>query len=216
MDETLKDTIGAPLPFTGAELADMDVLRAAAPERAEAIERWRPTSTREAEWCMQELRAALECKAAIETDAQEMVDRVQSWLEWRMKGANVAGRIRRFEGLLVRYALDIRSDSGDKVKTVELPSGKIKTRHDKPRPFVADEAALVEWAESHEDARWQEQVVVRVPKVQLAELKKLVQIIELDDGSQVVATPEGELVEGVGVSEESFTAAVEPWSEPGG
>jgi phage host-nuclease inhibitor protein Gam len=148
---------------------------------------WEITDLGAAEWAM---RHVAECDtelAQLETMRAEWVDQIERWFG----DASQPVRSRRafFDAHLQAWAIDERERSGGKTKSIDLPSGRVSTREQKPRVVVFDEPAVVEWAET---VGVVDEVAPAVRKVQVTALRAQVRV----DGQRLVLSS-GEILDSV-------------------
>lgn len=141
----------AAIEYDPANAAD-----AAEAEAATKAARWKPTSTRSANWAMERRNEKLAKIADREAEAAEMLAvldeeraKVERWLT--DSTARLRSGARHMEVLLTEWALEQRERTGD--ATIVLPAGKLRTTASaaavtKVDGKAANEAA-VEWARQH-------------------------------------------------------------------
>jgi len=146
---------------------------AAAPEldwAGPAALRWRIEDDGAAEWAMRHV-------VAIDAELGELAARAQGWTQriqgWFDKGARRL-KVRRayFDGHLTDYARRERDRTGDKRKTIELPSGKVRSTSSKPKATVVTEDAVIRWAKAKLDGELLDAVVKVVESVRVSELRE--------------------------------------------
>lgn len=133
MEDTTSAALGA---LEGDELARV--------ERAVA---WRITDDGGAEWAMRHRNQQAEAATAIREQADEWRRRITEWERQQLRGPQE--RMTFFEAHLQDYAIRRREETAGKVKTVNLPSGKVSTTGSSPRPIVVDEEVFVAWAQEN-------------------------------------------------------------------
>jgi phage host-nuclease inhibitor protein Gam len=149
-----------------------------------------------------QIRKAIEEAKAL---AEAETSKVKDWE--RTVNAPRERQLQFFESLLASYMAHVRITSGDKIKSLNLPTGVVKTTAAQPKWEVADVQAFLAWAEQQERASdfYEE---VKKPAT-LGTLKKLLQ----NDGDGNIIDPSsGELVPGVSLTppETPFTITINP------
>jgi hypothetical protein len=114
-----------------------------------AAVRWRIETRGDAAWALARYREAQTLLAGIDQQAAEWTADVAAW---RSKAAEPLARTLDFMGEHLRsYALALREQSGNKVKTVELPGGRIETTgHSRPRICVDNEEEFTVWVKENQ------------------------------------------------------------------
>jgi len=150
-----------------------------------------------ANWAIRKIAKARREFAEAEQQAERETERIDAWLAGKRKEWERAEEF--FTGLLTAYYLPQHMEDPQR-KTFKLPAGAFQVRAQQPE-YQRDDAALVQWLESHVMPDYLE--VVKKPK--WGELKK---IIETKGG---VATVAGEVVGGIMVVPRGlkFTVATE-------
>lgn len=131
--------------WPGEEMPDADEL----PPGAGPAPRWPgPRSDAEAAWAMSKFREKAERAAALRQLAADRIARIGAWLDEALKAEGDLDRSAAFfADHLERYAIARRISSGDKIKSLPLPDGKVATRASSAKAVVVDEEAALAWAE---------------------------------------------------------------------
>lgn len=169
------------------------------PERhLERSEPWRIDDLDKAEWAMRKLSAINKELAEKESIAEAWTRKISEWLEGEIKP--LVKHREFFEGHLEAYARELRER--ENIKTLKLPSGRVKSTYKAARPQVVDEDSLIEWLETHDVGDIDELVRVKKSVVKDA-FKKLVEKDALKKGDVVLGNycdPPGVVVEAEAVS----------------
>lgn len=171
------------------------------PAGDEERERFRVEGERQAVWAMRRARDVARRRAEIQAIAEEEIDRIQRWAS--DADAPLARDARYFEGLLIRYALDVRA-ADPRRKSVTTPYGTVRTRETGGGWTASPEA--LEWA-----------------RVARPELVKVTETFALSDAKRTLTATEdgvvdpatGDLVPGITVAPRTVTATVEVVTEGG-
>jgi len=143
--------------------------------------RWWIANDRAAEWAMRHVAEADAELAQLAEQRAEWVRKIDQWF------TQAAGRERArrafFTEHLERYALAERERTDGNRKTIQLPSGTIRTRPSQPTVAVQDEAKVLAWAR---EAGVLEQVAPPKHSVKLTPLRELVSVVEVVDWAQLV------------------------------
>jgi phage host-nuclease inhibitor protein Gam len=140
------------------------------PEDDAAPYRWRIADDGAAEWAMRHV-------AEIDQELEELATRAKGWTEriqgWFDKAARRL-KVRRayFDGHLTDYARRERDRTDGKRKTIELPSGKVRSTSSKPKATVVTEDAVIRWAKAKLDGDLLDAVVKVVESVRVSELRE--------------------------------------------
>lgn len=112
----------------------------------EQAQRFRIDGDRTAQWAMRRLAdlRAEEARDAATYDAE--VDKLKDWANRRHKSRE--WDLSFFERHLEDYARRQRAETGR--KTVDLPSGVVRTTERKARVIVDDDAAFIAWAQAND------------------------------------------------------------------
>jgi hypothetical protein len=110
---------------------------------SEGAPRWEITDLGAAEWAMRHVAEAAAQQAALQAQADEWGHRIQQW--YHQAAMPLLARRTFFEGHLNRWAIAEREAGHGKTQT--MPSGRVMTREQKPAVEVADEAAVIAWAD---------------------------------------------------------------------
>lgn len=106
---------------------------------------WRIPNDSQADWAMALYAKAKAELSRIALERDEHIARAREWYDRRTRDA--ARDAAFFGPHLEEYAIRRREETGHKVKTVDLPSGRITTtRASAPKPAIANGLALLEWA----------------------------------------------------------------------
>lgn len=169
------------------------------PQEQEEREQFRIKNDDEANWAMRKIAKARKEFAEAERQAERERERIDAWLAGKRKAKERDEEF--FVGLLTAYYLPQHMDD-PKRKTFKLPAGAFQVRQQQPE-FQRDDAALVQWLESHVMPDYLE--VVKKPK--WGELKKATEA----HGDRLVLASTGEIVDGVLVVPRGlkFTVATE-------
>lgn len=176
----LADEQGCGVPAAAAELA-------ADTERGYRAARWAPSDDSGAEWAMRHLVAANIDLGQLEAQAAEWAERIQAWFQHRARP--LQAKVALFDGLLCGYALDVRTSTAGKVKSVTLPSGLVRTTSTPALAVVADPDVLLAWAHRLPPAEQAELVkVVHIEEVQVSKLRQATVVVEVVDAWQATLT----------------------------
>lgn len=184
-----------------------------APDRP-STERFRIEDDSAAEWAMRKLAAATARAQEIDAAAQQHHEEIDRWVDRRMRPAR--REVEFFEAILVDYG--IRQVEEAKRKTVDVPSGKIRSldRRETPKIVVTNPADLAAWAGttlSGDDAS--EVVPPQDPKVLVSKLADHVEVVlarDADDrivGARII-DENGVEVPGVAVEYGDLTTKAVP------
>lgn len=137
-------------PFPVEAVDQMSLLRDGdLPDEAAKAYHWRIEDHGAAEWAMRRLAEARANIAAVEEQAAEWNRRIDEWTAKVL--APLLNREQFFLANLEDYGLRVREASGDEVKTLLLPSGKIKTASHGPKVKVGDPLGFADWAAANPD-----------------------------------------------------------------
>lgn len=160
---------------------------------------WRPQSDGEAEWAMRKYLEARDEVEIVEAAGDDYIMRIRNWVTERSARARRAMEF--FGGHLGRYAIERREATGGRVKTLQLPSGRVPTRGNALRLEVDDAAKLERWLLTHPE--WKGSVytveMVREFNWSRAELLRLMARWPRNDAGQSIDSSTGEVVDGVRV-----------------
>jgi hypothetical protein len=163
---------------------------------SEGAPRWRITDLGGAEWAMRHVAAADQALAALQAQRQAWAERIDQW--FAQAAGKEQARRQFFAGHLERYAIEQREATGGKAKSLALPSGVVRTTEAKPKAAVADEQAVVAWADSLAELLGAEAVEAIAPpqprKVYVQPLREHTSVVEVVDRARLVLAS-GELVE---------------------
>lgn len=130
---------------------------------------------------------------------------IQAWFDTEVQP--VANRIAFIEDVLERYGLAVRA-LGER-KTVTLPSGTIRTTQAKePVVQIDADADLIAWADESLAGSMYESVVKTEHRALVSELRKIVEVKEVD--GELVVLFKGERVPGVSARPPQASATVTP------
>ena len=93
-------------------------------------------------------------------------------------------------------------------KTLDLPNGRVRSRTaSKPTVTIADAGALAAWAREHHP-----ELLPPRPDVRVTDLRRIVDVVQADDGMRVIVTATGEVVPAVEahLPETTFTIDTDP------
>lgn len=167
------------------------------PEDPEARKRWRIEHDGQATWVMRKLRDAAIARRKDEDTAEAEISRIERWLAGRR--AAVDQDTAHLEGLLADYLTRVRAASGEQVKHLDTPYGKVQTRTTPPR-WEQDSEVLVAWALEHRP-----DLVTTVQSVNLTAAKKVLGAA----GSEAVDPDTGALVPGITVTPGGVSVSVQ-------
>lgn len=199
------------------DVADDGSVIGAASVTVEHVRAFRLDNDRHAEFYMRKLAAADAELAGLDTLAGEWIAGITAWR--RAAGGRVDRRRTWWVAHLEDYARRRRAErlAADKkdprAKTLILPSGKVSTSRQEPKPKIVDPIAVIDWlrrrAVEHNvdavDAGWLKVETTPVA----AEVKKLL-TIKGDDENGYRALCDGEVVPGIEVDGAAVTASVHP------
>lgn len=135
-------------PFTTEELSRALVPTVAddesGNEATDRIERWEIEHPGEAAWAMAHVAAATAEIEMHQANYDEWRARLDAWLDHTTRRARQTREF--FTGHLGRWALANRTD---KVKSFELPAGKVTTKAGSVTLEVEDQDLLFEWLDNH-------------------------------------------------------------------
>lgn len=149
-----------------------------------------------ADWVMRKAAKATAEIARIDAMAAERIETIARWAQ-DAKAAHES-TLGWARGLLADYHQRVLSED-PKRKTLDLPTGRVKSRTLKAAPEVADVEAFLSWAGDSELVR-----VKREPAK--AEINKRLKVA----GDQVLDPETGEVVPGLGVTAAHTTFTVVP------
>ncbi len=155
------------VPDVGFELPDLS--NEAAIEAAEA---YVLEDLDSAEWAMSMLREMQRTIDERADAAAQFHKRIDAWLEGETREAEFWRHY--FAARLELYGIEQRIRSGGKVKTINLPSGKIPTRSSKPAVVIDDADAVLAWAQQQE----LDDLIKTYPKVLVTDLRDVVQVLD--------------------------------------
>lgn len=116
----------------------------------ESLRAWTITDAGSADWAMRHLAQAEAELAALAERATVWAVKIEAWFD--TASSNPRRSADFFRAHLEAYALAQREESGGKVKTITLPSGKIATRPGSgPKVRVGDPEAFKAWALANPD-----------------------------------------------------------------
>lgn len=142
-----------------------------------AVRAWYPSSDSEAEWCMRKLAALQAREDAIVAQHAEWRAPIDAWQ--KAERDRLAPAVGFFQTRLQTYALARRAEDPKGGKTTRLPSGSVATRGgEDPKVVVADEDAVIAWAQGALTGAEYEAVVKETAKVQLTGLRAVVVVRE--------------------------------------
>lgn len=151
-------------------------------------------------WAFRKL-SALKSK---EKETKQLADkeriRITSWEQSEL--SHVRSSIEFFETMAAQYHMKQLAED-PKSKTISTPYGKVKSTTSKAQPDKYNEEQLLEFVKNNELP-----FVETVEKLKWGELKKSLQVVELN-GQQVVVDVSGQFVPGAIVKPQSTTFKVE-------
>lgn len=117
-------------------------------EEMESIQRegFKIEDKTQAQWALRKIKALKSKVSETEELANMEIERIKAWQEKETKSD--LDSIEYFEGLLLQYMMKER-EVDPKVKTIKLPSGKLKFKKQQPE-YVRDEKELIQWAKENE------------------------------------------------------------------
>lgn len=155
----------------------------ASPPLARALA-WRIDGPRTAEWAMAKLAEAEAQLQQLGAQADDWAARIRVWFD-QAAARHLATRA-FFDQHLQAYALAERDRTDGKVKTVQLPSGRVSTTASAAKAVVADEQAVVAWADAtFDDPEVLQAVAPTQRRVLLNGLRELVELVEVIDRAQL-------------------------------
>lgn len=126
--------------------------------------------------------------------------------EWEKKeSADLKNDISFFEHKVFEYHMQVLQEN-PKEKSISTPYGKVKSTTRSAQPEKADESSIFDYVEQNELSFVDVQTV---KKLNWAELKKTLTVVEKENGEQVVIDSNGQLVPGVSVKPSETTFKVE-------
>ncbi len=147
---------------------------------------WRVESLGAAEWAIRKLAELEAEETAARQQHLEWTRPYDEWLDGQL------ARLRRphtfLRSHLERYALAERDRTDGRVKSVNLPHGKISTTAAAARPVVTDPDAVVEWVEEWLSEAEAEAIVSHTVSVRVGELRKVAQVADVIDGWRIVTS----------------------------
>ena len=168
-------------PFTMEEL---DLVLDEHEVQPEHVTGWTVTDVGSAEWAMANV-ARLDANAKLlDEQTAAYMRRIRDYHE--RVAMRTARRRAFFTQRLEAFAADYRALDPRNNKTLDLPSGQVKSSDIKPKALVADDAAVAEWAETRLAAEVLDKLVKRTTKTMVVELRKLVKVAEFQVGVDAV------------------------------
>ena len=185
--------------------------------RAQETARWQVDDDRTAAWAASKLAAAEGEVGRLAVQRDEWMERIGAWFDQASRKPRRTAEFMR--GHLERYGLAVREETGQ--ATLALPDATVKTTHRKARLEVVDDEVLAGWLEEHradfaerfftdgvlDEEAWR-RLVRRTAKVYVGEARKVLRVVEVDDGWAVVGVDD-EVVPGATVKSAETTATVE-------
>lgn len=154
------------------------------PYLPEPVRRWRIDGDRTAAWAMAKLAAATDELQAAGELATEYHRQIDQWLDERSRRARATAAY--MEAQLCDYGLRVREASGDSIKSVPLPHGRIKTTGSGAKATVADEPAVLAWAKSNLEGEALAEVVRVTEHVSVTNWRDHVELTTVVDQAEVV------------------------------
>lgn len=151
----------------------------------EARSRWQVDNDGGAEWAMRHVVEADDALRQLRWQADDWMARIEAWFAHRAKP--LVARREFFAGHLERYALAVREQTNGKTKTVTLPSGKVTTTGSSAKATVADEAAVVAWADENLEPDQIAEVAPSSRRVLVSQLRQVVTVVEVPDRLRVTS-----------------------------
>lgn len=151
-------------------------------------------------WALRKVHAYDAQLKEIQSVANSERQRIDSWEQRESKGINES--IQFFHNLIADYHTKVLVENPKK-KTLSTPYGKSKSTTLKAQPDITDEEQLLKFVEDNKLP-----FVEKVPKLNWAELKKTLKVVE-KDGEHIVVDENGQVVPGVAVKPQNTTFKVE-------
>lgn len=139
--------------------------------------------------------AELEAQARAWTiETEDRLARIRQWFEHRARRPRATMAF--LQAHLVAYALDRRAEDPKHNKTLVLPSGAVRTIEQRPKVAVADETAVVGWAEASLDPDVLQDVApVQPRKLYVQPLRDHLRLVEVVDHAKLVLANSAEVIE---------------------
>jgi hypothetical protein len=150
--------------------------------------RWRVTDTGSAEWAMRHVAEATAELEHLQMQRDAWAEQIDGW--FRRAADRVRSRRAFFDQLLQLYAIEQREASNDKIKSVVVPSGRVRTTKAGPKVVVRNPADVLAWAEERGVL---DQVAPPKREVKLTPLRELVQPVLVVDQARLLLH-DGQLV----------------------
>lgn len=167
---------------------------------------WRIDGDRMAAWALRRIAEHQTEVDRLQQAAQADIDAVQAWLADATRGPK--GSIAYLEAALIDYRRRLETDNPKLPKTYKLPGGDLTRRAGRISFVVADEDALIDWAETHDPTLLRRRAVVTPLKGSGYEI-----VVSVDEPVGRVVTADGEVVPGVEVPAPADTYAVKVRAE---
>lgn len=153
-------------------------------------------------WAFRKINALNVQKKEFETLAATEKKRIAEWEE--KETSSIKDSIRYFEDAIRLYHFnELQIDP--KKKSITTPYGKSKSTTSKEQPEKVDEDAALE----HLKANELNQFIQVKESLKWADLKKVVTIVELENGTKQCVDENGQIVPGIAVKEQNTTFKVE-------
>lgn len=152
-----------------------------------------------AEWCMAHVAEIDAGLALADEQHQAYLARINRHHEATVK--RLTQRRQFFEAHLVQFARAFRERDPKRNKTLNLPSGQVKSTESRPAATVRDDEAVAEWLATKLDGDALDEAVKVTTKVYVGPFRKLVKIgqverakrVTLSCGHEMFTAPEGAL-----------------------
>lgn len=183
-------------PLVASEIEEVEI-------NEEEKNRFEITDLDSLNWALRKLSAYNEELKQIQGLANAERQRINAWEEKESSG--IKDSIQFFEKLVSDYHKKVLTENPEK-KTLSTPYGKSKSTTSKAQPEKADEEKLFKFVEENKLPFVE---VVTTKKLKWGDFKKTLQVVEKEDGTQVVIDENGQIVPGVAVKPQTTTFKVE-------
>lgn len=133
-------------PFADEEAVEEWVEQRVGGDVAAVPDRWKIETLAHATWAMSKYAAAAAHVAEVRALADDARRRIAEWEQAQRQRADAS--LAFFGWHLEQYALGERDATMDRVKSVTLIDGQVKTRATAERVVVVDDAAVIAWAKA--------------------------------------------------------------------
>lgn len=140
----LADELGLDGAEAGTQLAEAAAAGEADYSMPERARRWTVTDNGSAEWALRHVAVADDELRTLRAQTVEWASRIGTWFDQAAKPLLATKGF--MEAHLERYALQ-RREANPKAKTLSLPAGKVQTSYTAAKVEIADDDAVVAWAE---------------------------------------------------------------------